>query len=101
MKIYYYFVALFLSQTILASGICVTHGQCQSVSDETTACFQVRVDKSKNAKCESRCFTVYAGSYCDFIPGKKYGTCRDENYKQSDIDTTCENAIPLEIANDL
>lgn len=88
-----------------ASNFCFSHGQCQSLVDESTACYKVRLkntDKNDNTvKCETRCFSVYAGSYCDFIPGKKYGTCKDEDYKQVDLNVKCEDAVPEEILSNL
>ncbi|EQC43504.1 hypothetical protein [Bacteriovorax sp. Seq25_V] len=92
-------LTLFFTSNIFAGGFCLSHGQCQSLTDETTACYLVSTGKNQ---CEERCFTIYAGSYCDFIPGKNYGTCKDENHKQAIVDKNdCSKAIPQEIVQDL
>ncbi len=88
-----------ISSTSLAGGFCLSHGQCQSLTDETTGCYMVSTGKGQ---CEERCFPIYAGSYCDFIPGKNYGTCKDENHKQVIVDKNdCSKAIPLDIVQEL
>lgn len=91
--------AMLFTMNTLSSGFCFSHGQCQSVADESTACFKVQLKGSKN--CEIRCNTIYAGSYCDFFPNKKYGKCKDESFKNDIADSTeCQNAIPEDIFKD-
>lgn len=93
-----FFLTVLSSLHTFSSGFCYSHGQCQSVADETTACFKVRLN---TGACEIRCNTIYAGSFCDFLPNKKYGKCKDESFKNDNSDTTdCANAIPEEIYKD-
>lgn len=99
MKILIAVLTIVFSSTSWASGFCFSHGQCQSIVDESTACFNVRL--IANNKCEIKCLPIYAGSFCDFIPGKKYGKCKDENFKKEMSDSTdCKDAIPEDIFKD-
>lgn len=99
MKKFITILTILFASNSLSSGFCFSHGQCQSVADESTACFKVLLNDSKN--CEIRCSTIYAGSFCDFFPNKRYGKCKDENFKNDTADPTdCKNAIPEDIFKD-
>ncbi|OIQ18434.1 MAG: hypothetical protein BM556_09240 [Bacteriovorax sp. MedPE-SWde] len=85
---------------------CVTHAQCQNLTDESTACFLVETEdiSDKGTKtCEVKCHRVYVGSYCKFEEGKSYGVCAEEDYKQAKVSkkNDCSNAIPAKILEEV
>lgn len=87
---------------VSANVKCVTHGQCQNIVDESTACYIVELGKDNLGKktCEVRCFTVPVATYCAFEDGKNYGVCKDEDYKTTDFDIDkpdCSKAIPANV----
>ncbi len=101
-------IIISISTSIFAEkSYCVTHAQCQNLTDESTACFLVETEdlSDKGAKtCEVKCHRVYVGSYCKFEEGKSYGACAEEDYKQAKVSkkkNDCSNAIPAKILEEV
>ena len=90
----------------MANDSCVTHAQCQNLTDESTACFVVDTGKNFSNKptCEVKCYRVFVGSFCKFEKDKNHGKCEEENYKKPDFDPDkpdCSKAIPHEVLADI
>ena len=89
-----------------AQNFCVTHAQCQNLTDESTACFLVKTNENSQEKptCETKCFRVFVGSYCKFEEGQNFGSCAEEDYKTPSHNTEkpdCSKAIPSEVLADV
>jgi hypothetical protein len=94
---------IFLSSFYIYAGDahCVSHAQCQNIVEGSTACYLV---KTNSGTCETKCYQVPVGSYCQFYKDKRYGVCKDENYKGITVENTeesCKNALPQEVADEL
>jgi hypothetical protein len=94
-------IVFFSSTTLAQKNYCVTHAQCQNLTDESTACYLV---DTGDENCQVKCYRVFVGSYCKFEDGKSYGTCAEENYKQAKLEPNkknCKNAIPQQVMEEV